>query len=138
MSIYRRVFAYYRPFLGQTYLAIGLTIVSIGLGLLRPWPFAYIVGNVLPAAGQQVHELEVAGFSLAGWSLPAVVLLMCGLIISFHLLSGVLSLFTGVMFLRVGLDALLRLRTQLYAYLHSLPLKYHDERRSADSSFRVA
>ena len=25
-----------------------------------------------------------------------------------------------------------------YAYLHSLPLKFHDQRRSADSSFRVA
>jgi ATP-binding cassette subfamily B protein/subfamily B ATP-binding cassette protein MsbA len=30
------------------------------------------------------------------------------------------------------------LRTDLYAYLHSLPLKFHDQRRSADSSFRVA
>jgi ABC-type multidrug transport system fused ATPase/permease subunit len=36
------------------------------------------------------------------------------------------------------LQALLRLRTEIYAYLHSLPLKYHDQRRSADSSFRVA
>jgi ATP-binding cassette subfamily B protein len=32
----------------------------------------------------------------------------------------------------------MRLRTELYAYLHSLPLKFHDQRRSADSSFRVA
>jgi ATP-binding cassette subfamily B protein/subfamily B ATP-binding cassette protein MsbA len=30
------------------------------------------------------------------------------------------------------------MRTELYAYLHSLPLKFHDERRSSDSSFRVA
>jgi ATP-binding cassette subfamily B protein/subfamily B ATP-binding cassette protein MsbA len=33
---------------------------------------------------------------------------------------------------------LLRIRTDLYAYLQSLPLKYHDARRSSDSSFRVA
>ena len=34
--------------------------------------------------------------------------------------------------------ALLRIRTDLYAYLQSLSLKFHDERRSSDSSFRVA
>ncbi len=43
-----------------------------------------------------------------------------------------------MLFVRVGLSALLRLRTDLYAYLQSLPLKYHDARRSSDSSFRVA
>ena len=36
------------------------------------------------------------------------------------------------------MQALLKLRTELYAYLQSLSLKFHDARRSADSSFRVA
>lgn len=138
MQIYRRALAYFRPFLGQTALAVILTLVAIGLGLLRPWPFAYIVDHVLPAAQKGDPALSVAGFSLAGWSMPAVVLLMCALIVAFHLLSGLLNLVTGVLFLRVGLQTLLRLRTELYAYLHSLPLKFHDQRRSADSSFRVA
>jgi len=39
---------------------------------------------------------------------------------------------------KIGLQALLKLRTELYAYLQSLSLKYHDARRSSDSSFRVA
>ena len=138
MSIYPRVFAYYKPFLGRTYLAVALTVVAIGIGLLRPWPFAYIVNHVLPAAGQGSHHLAIGSFSMEGWSLPAIVLLMCGMIVTFHLISGLLNLVTGIMFLRVGLQALLRLRTEIYAYLHSLPLKYHDQRRSSDSSFRVA
>jgi ATP-binding cassette subfamily B protein/subfamily B ATP-binding cassette protein MsbA len=138
MRIYRRALSYYRPFLGQTVLAVLLTLISIVLGLLRPWPFAFIVDHVLPAAGKTGTSLHVAGFDLSQWSLPGVVLLMCGLIVTFHLLSGLLGLVTGVLFLRVGLQALLRLRTELYAYLHSLPLKFHDQRRSADSSFRVA
>jgi ATP-binding cassette subfamily B protein len=33
---------------------------------------------------------------------------------------------------------LLKLRTDLYSYLQSLSLKFHDARRSSDSSFRVA
>ncbi len=138
MQIYRRALAYYRPFLGHTVLAVLLTLVSIGLGLFRPWPFAYIVDHVLPSAANGSAPLNVAGFDLTGWSRPGIILLMCGLIVTFHLISGLLSLLTGVLFLRVGLQTLLRLRTELYAYLHSLPLKFHDQRRSADSSFRVA
>jgi ATP-binding cassette subfamily B protein/subfamily B ATP-binding cassette protein MsbA len=55
-----------------------------------------------------------------------------------YFLSGVLNLVTNMIFVRVGLQSLLKLRTELYAYLQALPLKYHDARRSADSSFRVA
>jgi len=138
MPIYRRALAYFRPFLGPTLVAVLLTLVSIALGVLRPWPFAYIVSHVLPAAGKNVHGLKLAGYDLGNWSLPAIVALMSVLAVAFHLISGLLSLVTGVIFLRVGLQALLRLRTEIYAYLHSLPLKFHDQRRSADSSFRVA
>lgn len=138
MSIYRRVLAYYRPFLVPTAAAVLLTLVAVGLGLLRPWPFAYIVDHVLPAAGKETHHLSLLGRTLVTWSLPEIVLLMCSLIVVFHLVSGMLNLVTGVIFLRVGLQALLRLRTEIYSYLHSLPLKFHDQRRSADSSFRVA
>ncbi len=51
---------------------------------------------------------------------------------------GILNLVTNYIFVKVGLQALLSLRTDLYAYLQSLSLKFHDARRSADSSFRVA
>jgi ATP-binding cassette subfamily B protein/subfamily B ATP-binding cassette protein MsbA len=138
MSVYRRALAYYRPFLAPTIAAVALTLVAIGFGLLRPWPFAFIVDHVLPAAGRDERSLAVLGYDLSRWSPTAVIGLMCALIVSFHLVAGLLNLFTGVLFLRVGLQALLRLRTEIYAYLHSLPLKFHDQRRSADSSFRVA
>ena len=49
-----------------------------------------------------------------------------------------LNFITNYLFVKVGLQALLKLRTDLYAYLQSLSLKYHDARRSSDSSFRVA
>ena len=138
MPIYRRALAYYRPFLGQTIAAVLLTLISILLGLVRPWPFAYIVKNILPLSGQGAHQLAVLGYDLSGWTLASVVMLMCALMVTFHIVSGLLGLYTGILFLRVGLQALLRLRTELYACLHSLPLKFHDQRRSADSSFRVA
>ena len=49
-----------------------------------------------------------------------------------------MNLASNYLFVKVGLQALLKLRTDLYAYLQSLSLKYHDARRSSDSSFRVA
>ena len=67
-----------------------------------------------------------------------VVFWLCLALVVISLLWGVINLVANFLFIRVGLEALLRLRTDLYAYLQSLPLKYHDARRSSDSSFRVA
>ena len=136
MPIYRRVLSYYRPYWGRTAVATALMLGSIGFGLLKVWPSALIVGRVLPAALRGEETVAVPG--LPPWPILRVVLLLCLAMVVFHLLGGVLNLFSNLIFVKVGLRALLRLRTDLYAYLHSLPLKFHDARRSSDSSFRVA
>ena len=116
-----------------------LTLVSNAFNLLRPWPLAYIVDKLLPAAtALGTRNLDFLGVNLGGWSIPTILAAVCALMVVFHLLAGGIGYLVSVLTLRVGLQALLRLRTELYAYLHSLPLKFHDERRSADSSFRVA
>lgn len=139
MPLYRRTLAYFRPFLGPTLFATLLTFGSIGFNLLKPWPFKYIIDGVL-APNDAAHGGAHA--QLARWfgDLPpqTVVLVLCGAIVLFSLLGGIINLVTNLVFVRVGLSALLKLRTELYAYLQSLPLKFHDSRRSADSSFRVA
>lgn len=138
MSIYRRVLAYYRPFWKPTLGATALTLVSTALNLLKVWPFAFIVDHVLRPDGRTAEGLHILGFDFSAWPATSLVLVLCLLMVLFHLLGGLLHLFTTMIFVRVGLQALLRLRTDLYATLHSLPLKFHDQRRSADSSFRVA
>jgi len=55
-----------------------------------------------------------------------------------QLLWSLLNLASNYIFVKIGLESLLRLRTELYAHLQRLSLKFHDTRRSADSSFRVA
>jgi ATP-binding cassette subfamily B protein/subfamily B ATP-binding cassette protein MsbA len=67
-----------------------------------------------------------------------MILCLCLVIVAVNFLAGLLNLVTNLIFVRVGLQSLLKLRTELYAYLQALPLKYHDARRSTDSSFRVA
>jgi ATP-binding cassette subfamily B protein len=126
MSIYRRVFRYYRPFLPQTVVGLLLSLIGIGLNLLKPWPFKIIVDDFLrpnPTPRGDPHT----------W-IP----LLCLALVVIQFLWGVINWATNYILVKIGLQALLKLRTDLYSYLQSLSLKYHDARRSSDSSFRVA
>jgi len=126
MSIYRRVFRYYRPFLPQTVVGLLLSVIGIGLNLLKPWPFKIIVDDFLrpnPTPRGDWHT----------W-----VPLLCLALVVIQFLWGVINWATNYILVKVGLQTLLKLRTDLYAYLQSLSLKYHDTRRSSDLSFRVA
>jgi ATP-binding cassette, subfamily B, bacterial len=127
--IYRRVLRYYRPFLGPTIGALLLTLVGIGVNLLKPWPFKFIVDQILPndSAFRATH---------ADWG--RYIPLLCLALVGLQLILGVINLITGYIFVKIGLQALLHLRTELYAHLQRLSLKFHDARRSADSSFRIA
>jgi len=127
--IYRRVLRYYRPFLAPTVAGLLLTLVGIGVNLLKPWPFKFIVDQILPndSTFRATH---------ADWH--RYILLLCLAPVGLQLVWGLINLVTNYLFVKIGLEALLKLRTDLYAYLQSLSLKYHDARRSADSSFRVA
>src|SRR5258707_11094320 len=126
MSIYRRVLRYYQPFWGKTIIGLFLSLVGIGLNLLKPWPFKIIVDDFLrptPATRSDWHT----------W-----VPLLCLALVVIQVLWGIINWITNYLFVKIGLQALLKLRTDLYAHLQRLSLKFHDARRSADSSFRVA
>ena len=117
-----------------------LTFAAIVVNSLKPWPFKYIVDGVLPTdsmpGDQDAREFIARWF---GDMPPAeVALWLCVILLLVSLLGALISLAANYLLIRVGLKALLRLRTDLYACLQSLPLKYHDARRSSDSSFRVA
>src|SRR3954468_7916564 len=142
MSIYRRVFRYYRPFLGPTAAGLILSLCGIGLNLLKPWPFKIIVDEILPGLTNNQPRSHFLGAWLrdgtSTHSIPQIVGLLCLGLVLVQLLWGVVNWLTNYIFVKIGLRALLKLRTDLYSYLQSLSLKYHDARRSSDSSFRVA
>lgn len=120
MSIYRRVLKYYRPFLPQTLFGLLLSLLAVGLNLLKPWPFKLIVDRVIPNRDTQ----------FAMW--------LCAALIAIQFLWGICNWLTNYTLVKIGLEALLKVRTELYSHLQRLSLKFHDARRSADSSFRVA
>lgn len=137
MSIYSRTFAYFRPFLWPTLVALLLSTAGIAFNLLKPWPFKIIIDNILSDKGPVPFHAQLESWFGTQTNTSLVVILCVGLVI-IHLAGALLGLVTNYIFVKVGLAGLLNLRTELFAYLQSLPLKYHDTRRSSDSSFRVA
>ena len=126
MSIYRRVLRYYQPFWGKTILGLFLSLIGIGLNLLKPWPFKIIVDDFL-------RPTPAARSDWSTW-----VPLLCLALVVIQFAWGIINWITNYLFVKIGLQALLKLRTNLYSHLQRLSLKFHDARRSADSSFRVA
>lgn len=142
-SIYLRVFKYYLPYWRPTLAAIVLTIIQTPLNLLKPLPVSFLLAEVLLAIGKPEHGLKIKFFdyfsySLEAWTLPQIIAACSIAIVLFHLLAAWFNVVSQMMFFRVGLQGLLLLRTDLYSHLHSLPLKYHDNKKSGDSTFRVA
>ena len=138
MNIYTRALRYFRPYLWPTLGGVLLTFVSIALNLLKPWPFKFIVDGVLDST-KGTSDARAFVHQWFGDANPAgAVLGLCVVMVAITLLGGVVNMVSNFLFIRVGLSALLQLRTDLYSTLQSLPLKFHDSRRSADSSFRVA
>ncbi len=133
MNLYRRVAAYYRAFVPTILLSLVLLLITIGLNLLKPWPIQWLIDEVLlqPAA-QIIHWQSWTG------SIPEAVLAACLVYVFIFLLSGAFNVANNYFLIKIGLEALLRIRTELYAYLQHLPLHFHDRRRSGDSTFRVA
>jgi len=138
MTVQARALAYFRPHHRATAVAMLLTVLGSVFNILRPWPLAFIVDKLLPASSGNGTALTLWGYNLGNFSLMTILTAVCALMVVFHLLAGGVGYLVGITTIRVGLQVVLGLRTELYAFLHSLPLKFHDQRRSSDSSFRVA
>jgi ATP-binding cassette, subfamily B, bacterial len=138
MSIYRGVLKYYRGFLGRSLIAMAFSFAATGLNLLKPWPLKIIVDWVIPRFKLGAH---VSWPDSGPWWIQEprlVVFALCLALVVVQLLWGLCNYISNYLFVKIGLQALLDLRTELYAHLQRLSLKFHDTRRSADSSFRVA
>ena len=134
MNLTWRILRYFRPFAGRILLALALLLVATVLNLLKPWPLKFVVDTILPSPQGGIHF----PWGDTTWSFSSALTITCAALVGIHLLWGAVNLAQTYTLIGVGLQALLRVRTELYAYLQSLPLRFHDGRRSSDSSFRVA
>ncbi len=115
--------------------------MSLGvlLNLLKPWPFKFIVDGILPATFVSGNSSQLFVSHWLGWASPSrQILILSGALVLITLLASSINLLSNILLIKIGLKGTLKLRSDLYACLQSLPLKYHDARRSSDSSYRVA
>ncbi len=133
MTLYRRVIGYYRPYMGTICFSLFLLVIGVAFSLLKYWPVAWAIDHVVKVGPDGL--VRWAGFTFTAWQ--AAVFAGVAMVI-IYLVAGLLGFSRNYVSIEVGLKALLQLRTQLYSYLQYLPLHFHDQRRSGDSTFRVA
>lgn len=139
MNVYRRVAQYYKPFTGQIIFSLFFVLAGIGMNLLKPWPLKYVIDHILP--GKVSAESGSGGSSFLTFDFTTTqdaLVFVCLALVAIFLLSGVFNFVSNLLLVKVGLRALLKVRTELYAALQNLPLMFHDQRRTGDSTVRVA
>src|SRR5204862_7341577 len=119
-----------------------LSFAVVGWDVLKLWAFKIIVAQVL-RGGLKVFQFAIPPSFGGAVKTPVVdsvqaIGLPCLAMVIMQLVWSLLSFASNYMFVKIGLESLFRLRTELYAHLQRLSLKFHDTRRSTDSSFRVA
>lgn len=140
MDLRWRIIRYYLPYRGRIGLALLLMTLTVGLNLLKPWPTAWVIDRVLPATASPSSTGPEIDLGLAQWS-PGIAEAVLGAaltVLAVYVLAGLTALLQEYLVIRIGLKALLCLRTQLFHYLAKLPLVFHHNHRSGDSTFRVA
>jgi ATP-binding cassette, subfamily B, bacterial len=132
-TIFRRVIRYlyphWLPFAG----GITLTLLGIGLDLLKPLPLALVLDVVL------------SGKSLPGWLQPwigawspmAQLTLAAVAIVVITVVRGFATLGSNYLTISVGQYMVNDLRAALWAHLQKLSLKFHNQQQTGDLLFRV-
>src|SRR5262245_23463214 len=132
LTLYRRLFALAAPCWPQMAALFVLSLVSAPLALLAPVPLKIVVDSVvgsapLPGLLAILLPRQLAG--TPGAALVAAVALVLVVALANQLqgvASWLLQTYTGELLL-------LRFRSQLFAHVQRLSLKYHDTRGSADA-----
>lgn len=134
MTNLRRVLSYFRPDRWQISLALVLLILSAGLNILKPWPLAWIVDSVLgnkplPNPLRFFHDHTTPG---------GLLILLALALFLVHASHGALSAWQNFLTIKIGLRGLVRVRQQLFAWLHRLSLRFHQSSTQGDLLYRAS
>jgi ATP-binding cassette, subfamily B, bacterial len=128
-----RALSYFRPDAGRIGLTLGLLLLSIGLGLLKPWPLAILVDSIL---GSKPYPGWLPG-EVRTWGHHAQITALIAAALALHLVHAAAC--TGHVYLSigVGLRGLRRVRDDVFGWLQRLSLRYHHGTEAGDLIFRA-
>src|SRR3954466_5638841 len=132
MSQFRRVARFYAPDKPRIAAALALMLLSVGANLLKPWPLAWIVDSVL--GSKPLHGwIEGVVHNADQTARLGVFALM---ILILHAGQGALSALQNFVSIKAGLNALARVRNQLFAKLQALSLRFYHQANEGDLIYR--
>ena len=102
---------------------------EVAMRLLEPWPLGFVLDAVVAAVADGDPE--------ATTRLPVVLALASLAVVAVVALRALASYLMTVAFALAGNRVLTRVRTELFAHLHTLSLAYHDKARTGDLVTRV-
>jgi ABC-type multidrug transport system fused ATPase/permease subunit len=132
MSQFRRVAAFYLDDAPRVAAALGLMLVGVAANLLKPWPLAWIVdsvlgGNPLPKWVESiVHNADK----------PTRLGIFAAAILVIHAGQGALAALQNFTSIKAGLNALARVRNELFTKLQTLSLRFYHQANQGDLIYR--
>jgi ATP-binding cassette subfamily B protein/subfamily B ATP-binding cassette protein MsbA len=135
MNSIRRALQFFRPDSPRIAVVLLLSILSIAGGALKPWPLALLLDNVL-GAKPLPSWFPAANSSIA--EKAALIALITGALFAIHATQGILSAAQNFIAIQVGLRGLRRVRSQIFACLQRLSMRFHQSARVGDLVFRAS
>src|SRR5215207_7412969 len=111
MKLFSRVAKYYSPDAPRISAALALMFLSVAANLLKPWPLAWIVDSVV---GSKPLPSWLESL-LNGANEAARLGIFAAVIFALHSGQGALQALQNFTSIRAGLNALARVRNELFA-----------------------
>jgi ATP-binding cassette subfamily B protein/subfamily B ATP-binding cassette protein MsbA len=128
-----RVLDYLRPHRSPFAAGIGLTLLGVGLDVLKPLPLAFVLDVVL---GEQPVPALLRGIAEPSGKFGLLVAASLAIVLV-TLARGASSLGANYLLIGVGQRMVNDLRTELYAHLQKLSLSFHSRQQTGDLLYRV-
>jgi len=130
-----RALRFFRPDRPRIAVVLLLSLASIAGNVLKPWPVALIVDSVLQGKEFPGWLLDWSGgqSSKTWWIVALTVALF-----AIHATQGLLSAAQNFVAIQVGLRGLRRVRSEVFATLQRLSLRFHQGARMGDLIFRAS
>jgi ATP-binding cassette subfamily B protein/subfamily B ATP-binding cassette protein MsbA len=133
MSQFQRVAKFYSAEKPRIAAALALMTLSVGANLLKPWPLAWIVDSVL---GSKPLPSWVESL-VSNADKPARLAIFAAIILALHSGQGALAALQNFTTIKAGLNALARVRNELFEKLQKLSLRFYHRTDQGDLIYRA-
>ena len=130
-----RALQFFRPDAGRISLVLLISIASIGGNLIKPWPIALIVDSVLQDRALPNWLFDWREEAPAR---PWLIGVLAAALFAIHAAQGLLSAAQNFTAIQIGLRGLTRVRSQVFATLQHLSLRFHQSARVGDLVYRAS